>query len=83
MFTISFLWLLRLGHQTLVKCPRMPRAEGFWCAPVETGSTLGGSLGRRNLRELDGLPFLGRIAVGLGFLGHFARPDLTVLVDRA
>ena len=38
---------------------------------VEDGSTLGGSLGRRNFKEPDGVPCLGRMAVGLGFLGRF------------
>ena len=42
---------------------------GVLVCHVEDGPTLGGSLGRRNLKELDGLPCLGRIAVGIGFMG--------------
>ena len=48
----------------------MPQMEWFRCATVEAWSALGVSLGRRNFWELDGLSFLGRIALGLRFLGH-------------
>lgn len=40
--------------------------EELWCASEEAGSTLWGSLGRRNLWELDGLPLLRKIATGFG-----------------
>ena len=63
---------MTLGIMPLPRPSMKASSGGVLVCHVEDGSTLGGSLGRRNLKELDGLPCLGRIAVGIGFLGRFA-----------